>query len=110
MLCCYGSKDGEYNQVQVVRCRRHFLLAVHVWSVCDGLGRETGGPCAYYLMIKTCMLGFSEAVHYIYNAGLICYPNATLARTRGPGALEPVSSGLSQIQENTLCACLRYIN
>ena len=21
-------------------------------------------------------LGFSEAVHYIYNAGLICYPNA----------------------------------
>jgi len=29
----------------------------------------------------------------VYSAGLICYPNATLARTRGPDALKPGSSG-----------------
>jgi len=68
------------------------LLAVRVCSVCKGEGRA----CAYYFTSYACTLGFSEVVHC-----LVPQPASSvipmLAHTRGPGALKPGSSGLSQI-------------
>ena len=44
---------------------------------------------------KACTLGFSEAVHWVPEPASTVIP--TLARIRGPGALKPDSSDLSQI-------------
>jgi len=50
--------------------------------------------CLLFNELGLYVLGFSETMHYIVPASsVIPMP----ARTRGPGALEPSSSGLSQI-------------
>ena len=64
---CPAGTDGRVGsvpgiQVQVLHCYSHFYWQC-VCVVCEGLGREIEGLCAYYLAGSACTLGFSEAMH-----------------------------------------------
>ena len=103
-----GRKEGRMESLS--RCRwcvatATFLREVRVCSVCKGEGKRLKGLCLLFYELGL-------YVGFISGRALLIVPEPassvipTLALTRGLGALEPGSSGLSQIQE--ICACLRY--
>jgi len=93
---CWNSKEGRIGSVS--RCRwcaatATLLLAVRVCSVCKGEGGEFERLVSIILRARpvrwvSLRLTMSE---------LALSDIPTLACTRGPGALKPSSSGLSQI-------------
>jgi len=79
----------------VIHCYRHFCWqCMCVVCVCDGGEGETKEPCGITLRTRP-VRWVSLRLCTVYTASLIFIP--TLACTRGPGALKPGSSGLSQI-------------
>jgi len=93
--------EWEGRIASVSRCRwctatATFLLAVRVCSVCKGEGGEIEGLVPIILRarpvrwvsLRLCTAQLLEPASSVI---------PTLARTEGPGALKPGSSGLSQI-------------
>ena len=100
---CKPCRNGNEGWVleSVSRCRwcaatATFLLAVHLRSVCKGEGGEIEG-------LVPIILRAGLYVGFLWGCALLIVPEPassvipTLACTRGPGALKPSSSGLSQI-------------
>ena len=96
-----ASPTGTGRMRSVSRCRwctatASFLLAVRVCSVCKREGREIEGLVPVILQarsvrwvsLRPCTANSSQPASSVIQ---------TLTHTRGPGALRPGSSGLSQI-------------
>ena len=61
----------------MVRCYCHFLLAVHVCSVCKGEGEEFEGFVPIILRARPVRwVSLRPCTAYSAKAGLTCYPNA----------------------------------